>query len=397
MGKSAAVLALSFFLGFFVALGPMAAGDRCEALAISGLRTDRTVLTPGGRVSYFFQLDEAARISASIVDPDYAVVKKLADYEQKPAGIITFTWDGTDTDGNVVPNEAYDIVVEAVGTSGRKVTVDNRGTGGDKLDVPVEEISSVDGAYLIRYTLSGNARVAVRAGIHQGPLLRTIVDWQPQRAGLQEVRWDGKDDTGVFDVLARPKSVVYVIAYLLPKTAVLMTGSTADYRSRKEAAVSSDQHPATLSPSRQIASAANSQSSIAIEASLPSLRSTAPHFSVALAADSAKRYAQQTTAPELSGPVPLTVSGTVGLEITVAPDYLEIFNQSRFETVVYVDDQRFDEEENTFSPYIYRLDTSRLADGEHRMTINQVGIEGQVGSYSFLLKVANGKNTAVNQ
>jgi hypothetical protein len=122
--------------------------------------------------------------------------------------------------------------------------------------------------------------------------------------------------------------------------------------------------------------------------------SAAPKFRAYLAESSlhARREAASLSLSEQKDPsekpVP-SVSGEAKLRIEVAPESLPSFNESRYEIVVFVDNQRFDEEESAYTPYTYTLDTTKLANGEHVITINLVNLMGPTGSYTFRLNVNN--------
>jgi hypothetical protein len=73
----------------------------------------------------------------------------------------------------------------------------------------------------------------------------------------------------------------------------------------------------------------------------------------------------------------------------VDPESMHLFNETRHEIIIFIDNQRFDEEEHAHTPYKYPLDTRRISDGKHYITINQASLTGQVGSYSFMLNVKN--------
>jgi hypothetical protein len=75
--------------------------------------------------------------------------------------------------------------------------------------------------------------------------------------------------------------------------------------------------------------------------------------------------------------------------VEVLPESQAAFIESRYEMVVYIDNERFDEEEQAYPSYTYLLDTRRMTNGVHRVTINLASIDGQVGAYSFTITVRN--------
>jgi len=53
----------------------------------------------------------------------------------------------------------------------------------------------------ISYVLTEPATVRLRVGSKAGPLYRTLVNWQKQKKGKQNIKWDGMDSSGTFNIL----------------------------------------------------------------------------------------------------------------------------------------------------------------------------------------------------
>ncbi len=375
------ILFLAGGFGSFWAPAPSASEAR---LSIENVQLDRTVLRPGEVVTLTFFLSREAKVSVLVHGPDYEVVRRLWDEERRPSGVNSVQWDGRDETGKKVPDEAYLISISAEGSNGERVLYDPTVfSGGEPVEGSIRKIEGSAGAYGIFYSLPAPSRVSIRAGIRQGPLLRTILDQAPRGAGDHVESWDGMDDTGRISVMSHPRRMIQVSGFLLPKGTILVQGSegrdAALFRTGK-VSVASSEKPGILSFQRVRQNLMRrAEQGVSQQALVRQALNVAPKFHVRLKDDSTELAQAETT----------RVSGEVGLRVEVSPESLSAFNELRYEIVVFVDHERFDEEEQAYPSYTYVLDTRRLSNGEHWITINLVSMTGQMGSYSFRIDVAN--------
>jgi hypothetical protein len=351
--------------------------------SIQNAMLDRTVITPGDEVVLSFRLSDTARITILVYDADYSVVRRLLNGDTRPAGNNSVTWDGRDDYGVMVPNEAYVFSIVAEDSNGKQTVFDPTvSTGGEVLDVPVTKIEESSGQNRIHYELSSPSRISIKAGIHNGPLLRTILDSIPLPAGKYVQAWDGLDETGRISVLRDKGSTLFIKGYLLPECTVIMQKSRNDYPEYQKrlaaAAVSKDAVITQQSIRKSALQRASNR--IASQYLVRQTLNVAPKFAV---------YLKDNTKTGLAENAVTKMSGDVDLLVDVAPESLPQFNESRYEIVVFVDNQRFDEEEQAYPTYLYKLDTRKLANGEHRITVNMYSMAGQIGTYSFTISVNN--------
>ncbi len=97
-----------------------------EEAPIAGIQFDGR-LSPGcacprEKAKLSFTLERAQPISATIVDEDDAPVRTLLDGALRASGRETLTWDGTDEDGEVVPDGEYRLRVDLVSPD-RTITI----------------------------------------------------------------------------------------------------------------------------------------------------------------------------------------------------------------------------------------------------------------------------------
>lgn len=353
-----------------------------EDQAIANVKTDRNVIEPGEQAAISFNTAKPGRITVQVHSPDYVVVRDLVSNVQKPAGHFTFFWDGTDDQGRRVPDEAYTFGILLEAEEGETATYAPAAvSGGEKAFADLRHIEKGAGGYEIGYFLPEFCRVALRAGVHEGPLLATLVDWRPRTPGMHTLTWSGKDPEGNFDVLEIPDAYVYIEAFRLPENSVWVKGSDLDYRTYLATLPDSESRKEiTTARSVQEGAMERSEAFILPQYTVPQSWNTTPQFAV---------FAADDPSTGLAGQGSVTASGDMALIVAAAPDYEPLFNQMRFELVVYVDGRRIDEEESAYTPYHYVLDTRRLTEGEHLITFNLASITGQVGAYSFNLSVDN--------
>ncbi len=379
-GAFAACLAL-LALGFLAC--PARAAE--SQLAIRDVSVDRPVIRPGESVRISFFLSHDARASLKIFSPHYEPIRTVESGRLLPAGRVFLTGDGRDDWGAQVPNEAFLYAIEAATSGGQRVIHDpTQDSGGESLDIPVSRLERAGTGYRIHFTVPSTARVDIRAGIHAGPLLSNILTWKPFSPGEYSHDWDSLDATGRIRVMDHKAGYVYIQAYRLPANTLLVTGGKDDYpayhKGLKTRRPGTDDQAITFDAVRSAAIVRVGQG-----LSMPYVTGAALDAPVRFAV-----YGENDREVGLADKGTPTVSGQLRLVITVAPESLEAFNNGRYEIVVFVDNDRVDEEEHSQSPYHYVLDTTRMSNGEHAVTINQAGLNGQVGSYTFRINVQNG-------
>lgn len=360
------------------AAGTPAAAD-AAVLSVSQVRTDRMTLQPGEVVGISFLLSADARVSLLIHDPDYTVVRRLLEGERKAAGTVVASWDGKDDAGAAVPDEAYLISIDAEGAAGEHAGYDPLTvSGGEALNDLTVRAEAAPGGYTVRYSVPVPARISLRAGVHRGPLLKNLIEGKAVPPGDHALAWDGLDETGTIEVMKEPASVLVVRGHRLAENAIIVQGREGDYPAYHRSLKAGT---GTLSRQRARASAVSRGGAAVASSYLARVSEIgAPRFEVFLGKEEITGLADQ------GAPV---VSDRAELRVEVLPESRAAFTESRYEMIVFIDNERFDEEEQAYPSYTYLLDSRRVANGVHRVTVNLAGIDGQVGAYSFTITVRN--------
>lgn len=352
---------------------PAAVG--AQELTISNVRPNSVRLDPakGDKLQLSFQLSVPAQVKLQVYDGRELLVREIADPTPASAGDRTLSWDLRDRAGKVVPPEAYTYVLEAQGKDGKVVRYDLAdATGGQTVaarDVRVDKTSGE-----ISYVLERPARVNVRIGLNNaGPLLRTLIDWVARPAGQQIERWNGKDASEVLDLAAHPRLFVSVQAFSLPENSILVGEPQQQVQLISGLPAQTEQRQKSGTQAKRMYSHAQqpleSRGDFNVLWSLPS------------------------SLPRSANGVPIVTAMTpVRLDVPQADRERAL--SRRFEPVFFIDGQFAFENEVGFVPMTWNFDPSALNEGEHFLTVNLRGYEGNFGMATLKVFVqrATGKS-----
>jgi hypothetical protein len=351
------------------ALLALAAAAHGEGLRIHPVAADPQVFDParGERVTVRFGLSAPAEAALLVYDARDFLVRRVVTKGSVPAGEHALVWDGRDDAGRRLPPEAYHYTVEAR-AAGETVVYDlTDPTGTDA--VIARDVAWDPAARVVRYLLPERSRVNVRIGIQNGgPLLRTLVNWLPREAGIQEEPWDARDASGAIDLAAHPRLELVVHAVGLPAN-TLVIGPRMSERTPFVALERPERRAATPQPGRRARSFAaqpvEQLRDVAIALRLPE------------------------GLPRGADGVPI-VRGPVAVEMDI-PDRAERERMlaERIETAFYVDGLYQFENESGVLPTTWTWDPARTPPGEHYLTGNLIGIEGHFGTATLRVRIPN--------
>ncbi|MBD8528250.1 FlgD immunoglobulin-like domain containing protein [Pseudomarimonas arenosa] len=340
-----------------------------HAVQITHVTVERQQFDPsnGDLWQLQFELSEPAAGHLRLYDGSDVQVRVIA-FEGQP-GNNKLSWDGRDQSGRALPNEAYHYVIEAETASGDRAVYDLTDiTGGQELTTQTARWDSE--TKQISFSLPRPARINVRAGLGQlGPLLRTVVDWVPRMAGEQVEAWDGKDNSGLLDLTRHPQLEIAVQAYSLPDN-VIFVGTP----------------PQRVALSNQGAGAAKR------EVNQPQVKKMHYHAQQPLAerGDIAIGIALPAGTPQDKDGT-WVISGIVPFMLEVAPEDKQRVLDRRFEPVFFVDGSYVFENEVGFLPTTWIMDASRYPEGEHFVTANLRGYEGNFGIATVRVRIQHGE------
>ncbi|MES9905271.1 MAG: hypothetical protein ABW168_21675 [Sedimenticola sp.] len=272
-------------------------------------------------------------------------------------------WDGRDASKAIVPDEGYHPILLVTDKSGKVEKIGNRSASGGE-EVYDFEKNIRPGA--IEYTLPVASRVLVRAGIKNGPMLRTVIDWEPRTKGFHVDRWNGRDLDNVIAVEQNPQAGYLIVGYQLPDNTIITYGNTKEtYRAYRER----HKYPLKEASYENRLLERNSKV-IRPEYYNPVLQQKSPRIEVNLLAKDTRQPTE-------------TVKGLDELltEVQLHPLDEIYLDQERYEISFFVDNEFVAEEEQGFVPFTWRWSPGRFGfkPGEHVLTVNVSGYNGQVG------------------
>jgi hypothetical protein len=186
-----------------------------------------------------------------------------------------------------------------------------------------------------------------------------LIDWVPRGSGAHAERWDGQDASGVLKLGDNPALTPVVKAYALPEN-TLFVGVPPDrlqFAAEREAPVLRERNGPP--PTQRMFD--NSQQPLETRGDLPAMLTLGSGFKQ----DDEGRWL-------VSGEVPLTVN--------VRDEDRQRVLQRRFEAVFYVDGVFAHENELGYLPLTWTWNTAQFNPGEHFVTLNIRGYEGNFGT-----------------
>mgnify|MGYP000589720468 CR=1 FL=1 len=297
---------------------------------------------------------------------DFAPVRSIVR-NRDPKGLAQVIWDGKDNLGNILPDGPYFFTIRTRYTTGATAEYDpTLFSGGEKLPVSIYPTDYDPKSGRITYALPQPARIRIRAGLHDGPMYSTILDWKSRPAGVHQVDWDGWSDDRMVRIAGNPGLVITVEAYSLPENSIILEDTGVD--------------PALVS-----------QSSGETGAAVYTPQNVRNYFMVRSRTDESPDFSLLIDGIR-PGPDDLVpVSGEVMLKVEADEETKQALIQNRFELVVFLDDQRVDEVEYGYIPLTYVLDAGPLDTGEHLVTVSLVTLTGQHTSRSARIVIRQAK------
>jgi len=324
----------------------------------------------GGVFEIPFKLSKKADVSIRIFSPDGDLVRELKSRKMLKKGAHKLNWDGKDSKGRVVADEAYLPVIYAEDEKTHILKVDMRKTGGEVL----ENLNvSITPDKNISFRLPFPARVLSRAGIKGGAMLKTLSNWEPRNTGKVIIRWDGFDQDGLYDIRKNKNLSVLVRAYRLPDFSIITSGNKdIAYREYRKTIQLSDWKP--IDSSNFVLERNGKR--IDRHYYMPRSMNLSPSVQVKFQ----DKYPEDKQGRAIvKCPCPISVN----LDDNEKPQLQE----SLYEIAFFIDNQFISEQEQGYVPFTWRWNPSGLKPGEHILTVNVSGLRGEVGVKSILFVV----------
>lgn len=377
------VLMLGFSLWLMVAgaAAPQAAvekqGDQAApaALAVFGVTVDRRQFNPGSgeAVTIAFATSQPARGVVKIFDPEMQLVRDLMSETRGKADAARVVWDGKDAQGRLVPDEAYFFTIEASNRQGRIAFYDPATTS-DEQPVVLETARFDSEAKVVLYHLPEDSRVSIRTGIAGGgPLLKNILYAVPRSPGWHQEAWNGKDESGAFQVTGIKGYQLVVEATRLFENSIIARGNGEYdfFRYRRDLAAERPRKVDRPPAGREFVWAG-------LPRPEPLRMIPEPRFRIELPDKEART---ESGLPVLAGRIPI--------KIYLDESIKKYITEQRYEIIFFVDFHFVTEKEEGYSPFTLVWDSLGTPNGEHIITINVATFSGQVSSGSVRVMIRN--------
>lgn len=335
-----------------------------------GVSAPELASSSGANVAYTVRTTYDGVLSLDILTGDGDVVRRLEKPDAK-AGEHQFTWDGRDTRGQPVPDEAYCPRVALQTDSGRFEDDPCRRTGGEVIsDLTPSHASTGD----IAYTLESAARVLIRVGVKNGAMMRSLSVWRPRPAGRNLQRWNGFDESGRLD-LRNDRLALLVTAFKLPDFSVITTGQPdLDYRMWRSSQGWPEKPDSPVDGSAATPLERNGVR-VARQHYMARYKDREPRITVRLMDKKGKPLTPGRKPPD-----------EVRVLVDLHPEDRWLMQEQLYEVAFFVNGNFVAEEENGYVPIGWLWNTAGLSRGRHLLTVNLTGFTGRVGTQTILVQ-----------
>jgi hypothetical protein len=354
-------------LAVVCALCTVAAPVHAQWARLEPHRVEEFAPATGQRFPIRIVLERKAQIELRLLSADGDPVRTLRSAGSLEAGSHELQWDGKDDSGVLVPDEAYVPVLAARSADGTALELDPRAaTGGEVIDqLQVTPTASGD----IGYVLPAPARVLVRVGIKDGPMLASLANWEPRASGKNVQRWNGFDQDQLLDLRRSERLSVLVTAFKLPAHSIITTGNAAmDYRAYRRSKGWREDQATTGTP-------VPDRNGVRIARSFFQPRYKQADPAVLL---------QPLGAVERGPDGVLKVRESLRVQVDIPEADRWLMQESLYEVAFFVDNEFVSEEEHGYVPITWLWSPSELKPGRHLLTVNVSGFGGKVAVKSVL-------------
>lgn len=343
-------------------------GDTIAAISKEGtpfkvtrVGLDTKVFNPskGETVTLGFEITEPADVKIAIYNRLGQSVRSF-DIHDIEAGRHQITWDGSEADGKLAAGEVFLYVIKAKTKNGEE-TIYNQAmrTGGFKAKSLKYTLDKNTGK--IEYVLPKACMIRIRAGLKDGMFGKTLFDWKPSTAGRHRYKWDGRDKSGLMNLLKHQDLDISLTCYTLPENTIITTG--------------------------QIVSLGQEENSLETESKerdyLWATKGKYLHYThdPRICHQPGFKVLFPTQAKSASEDTPV-VSGIVPLRVELDPRDAQHLINTRFEIMLFVDGVFIYEIEEGTSPFTFNWDTKGFAKGPHIVTVNLIAYDDHIGIVS---------------
>lgn len=312
-----------------------------------------------------FYLPFKADVNINIFSPDGDLIREIKYPITLKKGKQMLSWDGKNSEGVVVPDEAYYPVIYMTNENAKVTMFDPHQSGGEVIDDLNIKITTEKN---ITFKLPYPSRVLARAGIKGGPMLKSLSDWKPKNKGKVILRWNGFDADQLKDLRSNPKISFMVTAYRLPDFSIISSGNnTLTYQEYREKL-------GTSAKTLHYKERKLERDGHRVE----------HHYYIAKDVDLSPPlslgFKEQYPKDKKDNPI---INCPCVVEVNLDDRGKAQLQESLYEIAFFIDDEFISEQEQGYVPFRWRWTPSDLGKGEHILTVNVSGLRGEVSVKSL--------------
>jgi hypothetical protein len=310
-------------------------------------------------VNIGYTVSKDALVAIKLYNSSDFIVRTLVKNYKASAGSHSIAWDGKNDSGEIIPEGVYIYTIDASCVNGERNVYDPADETGGLLLKVRKLFLDIEKRELV-YIMPRAGMVRIRTGIKNGPLLKTVIDWEPREAGRQIEKWDGRDKSNLIDLFKIPEREIYIFAYSLPDNTIIVKKTNPGEQAannnllKKEAEL----RPKHIVDPRTKYKHALHDKSLCHE----------PRFQVLF---------PKTVSTTPAG-IPV-LNGVIPIKVVSSEKDRQHLESSRFEVMFFVDTVFLFEDEEGFTPFTYMWDTQGLTEGEHIFTTNILSYDDHCG------------------
>ena len=336
------------------------AAENNEPLTIRKVVLDTKTFDPsrGETVTLSFEINKQTNVQVVIFDALGQEARRFELNGFEPGG-HSIKWDGLCVDGKQAAGNIFLYVIEASDGQGKTIYNPAAETGGLLVE-PLEFVFDQKTGK-VEFVLPKACMIRLRAGLNNGMLARTIFDWQPHAAGRHSYNWDGKDESGLMNLLNHPELDLHLSCYTLAENTIIATGQIVPFESK------ANQSKATNK--REFNPWAREGKYLHYTHDPRNCHE--PRFAVVFPDCKKTR--------EEGAPI---ISDITQIRIELDNRDAQYLINKRFEIVLYVDGIFIFEMEEGSAPFTFNWNTRGLGKGPHILTVNLMSYDGHIGVVS---------------
>lgn len=331
-----------------------------QILSIRKVRLNHKTFEPASNqsVTLLFEINKLSDLEISIYDRLGTRIKHFKIPKAKP-GLQSIKWNGRNEEGKLASGNTFLYIIQ--GTSDSEKVIYNPAQKSGGIIVKPHKYTFDKKTGMIEYVLPNACMVRLRVGLKDGMLARTIYDWKPQTAGRHTMIWDGKDSSGLMNLMKHPALDLNLTCYTLPQNTIIIKGNGQPFDSDKaKSQVIHDLRNISWSVKGKYVHYAHD----------PRICHD-PKFKVSFPAK---------TGIDSNGSV--IVSGITPIRVEIDKRDIKDLVNKRFEIMLFVDGVFIFEMEEGTSPFTFNWNTKGLFKGPHIISVNLMSYDDHIGVVS---------------